>query len=61
MSTVINVQIDKSLWEEIKYARDNLNKQEKKKKSGIKREKHTFVTASKSLGKYLKTKRGSSK
>lgn len=56
-----SVVIDKCLYDEIKYARDNLNRSEKKKKSGVKREKHTFLTASNTLGKHLKSLRGSSK
>lgn len=57
----ITINIGKKLWKEIKYARDNLNRQEKKKKQGVRRMKHTILSASQSLGEHLNSLRAKSK
>ena len=50
-------QISDALWKEIHDAQENLNANEKKKKSGHKKKKWTFLEASDKLGTYLKSKR----
>lgn len=54
-------RISKSLYDEIQYAKDNLNEAEKNKKSGMKKHKWTFKEASKEIGTLLHSKRKSKK
>lgn len=50
-------QISETLWNEIKDAQQNLNANEQKKKSGLKKKSWSFLEASEKLGAYLKSKR----
>jgi len=58
---VKNVLISKKLYDEINYAKDNLNTTEKNKNGGKKKHSWTFQEASHELGKMLKSERGKSK
>lgn len=57
----IRVIISKTLYNEIKYAQDNLNRAEKEKKGGIKKKNWSFQESSYKVGKFLNSKRNESK
>lgn len=57
----IRVIISKTLYDEIKYAQNNLNRLEKEKKGGIKKKKYSFQESSYKVGKFLFSQRKTKK